>query len=193
MSHDYGDRRAVACPVSVETRREHRPPARVKNGNRRPDGHPHTQAPGRRAADSRRGLLTAAGLLGRSFLALTKVNLGFEPGHVLTFQLSTPESRYGERRSRANLVDEVVRRIGALPGVVAAAAIYQRPFAHAGVGMDGGFILEGQPVTDESFQQNPPVNWEAVTPRYFELMKMQLRRGRLLAALTTRRRRLRSW
>jgi putative ABC transport system permease protein len=125
-------------------------------------------------------LLTAAGLLGRSFVALMKVDLGFDPAHVLTFQLSVPESRYATDHARRDLVAEIVRRVDALSGVVSAGAIYQRPLVHGPLGMDVGFISEGQPFTDETFNRNPTLNWQAVTPRYFEAMKMRLRRGRLL-------------
>jgi putative ABC transport system permease protein len=127
-------------------------------------------------------LLTAAGLLARSFVSLTNLELGFDADRVLTFQVSVPESRYAADPTRRDLVDHIVRRIDSIPGVVAAAAIYQRPLAYGPVGMDSVFIREGQPYTQETFSRNPIVNWETVTPRYFEAMKIRLSRGRLFEA-----------
>jgi putative ABC transport system permease protein len=127
-------------------------------------------------------LLTAAGLLARSFVALTNLDLGFDADRVLTFQLSVPESRYAADPTRRDLVERIVSRIDGIPGVVAAAAVYQRPFGYGRFGMDSGFLTEGQPYTEETFSRNPTLNWQTVTPRYFEVMKTRLRRGRTFKA-----------
>jgi putative ABC transport system permease protein len=62
--------------------------------------------------------------------------------------------------------------------VIAAGAVLQRPFEHGAIGMDSGFILEGQPQTPDTFMQNPMLNWESVTPGYFRTMGIRLLRGR---------------
>jgi putative ABC transport system permease protein len=124
-------------------------------------------------------LLLAAGLVGRSFLELMRLDLGFDPKNVLTFDIYAPETKYDHERERA-LVADIVTQLERLPGAVAAGAILQRPFKHGPIGMDSGFILEGQPKTPDTWRQNPLLNWESVTPGYFRTMDIGLTRGRLL-------------
>jgi len=69
----------------------------------------------------------------------------------------------------------LLERIEALPGVVAAAAISQRPLLGQ-TGYDWPVTVEGQ--SDDQAQRNPIVNLEQITPRYFEAMQIALLRGR---------------
>jgi putative ABC transport system permease protein len=130
-------------------------------------------------------LLTGAGLFARSFVALLRLDLGFNPNNVLTFHLTVPAARYDTPEKRWQLVDEVIERALQVPGVTAAGAIYLRPFEHGPIGMDTNVILEGQPLTHESASRNPILNWEAVTPGYFRAMDIRLLRGRLFNDLDT--------
>jgi putative ABC transport system permease protein len=124
-------------------------------------------------------LLIAAGLLAKSFVGLMRVDFGFDPHNVLTFDLYVPESKYATLESERALAAEVVGELERLPGVLAAGAIFQRPFANGPIGMDTGFILDGQPRTRETWTRNPLLNWEAVTPGYFKAMGIRLTRGRM--------------
>jgi putative ABC transport system permease protein len=124
-------------------------------------------------------LLTGAGLFTRTFLALLRLDLGFDPDHVVTFHVAAPDSRYGTREKQWALVDAVLDRAGRVSGVLAAGAVYQRPFAHGSIGMDTNVILEGQPLTADSHRRNPILNWEAATPDYFRAMDIRLLQGRL--------------
>jgi putative ABC transport system permease protein len=63
-------------------------------------------------------LLTGAGLLIRSFVAVRAVDSGFDTEHVLTLRVSLPPGR-----QHAGLLDEALERIGRIPGVRAAGAI----------------------------------------------------------------------
>lgn len=63
--------------------------------------------------------------------------------------------------------------------MVAAGAVYLRPFEHGPVGMDARFVLEGQPNTPETRQRNPLLNWQSVSGNYFSAMGIRLVRGRL--------------
>ncbi len=123
-------------------------------------------------------LLTAAGLFIRSFTALRRLDLGFDPRGVLTFNLSYSEEKHDTKEKQWALIDAVLDSARRLPGAVAAGAVYQRPFAHGAIGMDSGVIIEGQPLAAESFSRNPIVNWEAATPDYFRAMDIRLLRGR---------------
>lgn len=130
-------------------------------------------------------LLTAAGLFARSFVALVRLDLGFDPDNVLTFHVSAPAAGASTRATQFALVDAVIDRARQIPGVVAAGAVYQRPFAHGAIGMDTNVIVEGQPLSSESASRNPILNWEAATPDYFRAMDIRLLRGRLFTDLDT--------
>jgi putative ABC transport system permease protein len=130
-------------------------------------------------------LLTGAGLFARSFVALLRLDLGFNPNNVLTFHLTVPAARYDTKEKRWQLVDAVLERALQVPGVTAAGAIYLRPFEHGPIGMDTNVILEGQPLTSWASSRNPILNWEAATPGYFRAMDIRLLRGRLFNELDT--------
>lgn len=126
-------------------------------------------------------LLVAAGLLVRSFDELTRVDLGFKPQHVLTLDVE-PQARTGAEYRAA--YDSIVERVEALPGVEAAGAVYLRPLAHGPIGLDSGYLLEGQRIEQpESWKDNATLNFQAITPGYFRTMRLAVRRGR---AFTTR-------
>ena len=61
-------------------------------------------------------LLTAAGLLGKSFYRLLHVPLGFEPGHVATVEVMAPGSVYKTDDQVVALYREIVGRTSTLPG-----------------------------------------------------------------------------
>jgi putative ABC transport system permease protein len=123
-------------------------------------------------------LLTAAGLFIRSFAALLRLDLGFDPRGVLTFDLGFSEERYDTKEKQWALIDAVLDSARRLPGTVAAGAVYLRPFGAGVIGMDSNVIIEGQPLASESASRNPIVNWEAATPDYFRAMEIRLLRGR---------------
>ena len=126
-------------------------------------------------------LLTGAGLFARSFLALLRLDLGFDPNHVLTFQIQAPQSAYPTKEQRRALVDHVLERATHVRNVVAVGAVFQRPFANGPIGMDSSVVLEGQPLTAAGAARNPMVNWEAVSPGYFSTMEIRLVEGRLFS------------
>jgi predicted permease len=130
-------------------------------------------------------LLTVAGLFIRSFTALLRLDLGFDPRGVLTFNLGFSEETHDTKEKQWALVDAVLDGARRLPGAIAAGAVYQRPFANGTIGMDTGVIIEGQPLTPESSSRNPIVNWEAATPDYFRAMDIRLLQGRLFDARDT--------
>ncbi len=62
-------------------------------------------------------LLIGAGLMVRSFLLLTSVNLGFQPDNVLTFGTGLSGENYGSSAHRATFYQQTLERIGTAPGV----------------------------------------------------------------------------
>jgi putative ABC transport system permease protein len=64
-------------------------------------------------------LLTGAGLLLRSFVALQAVTPGFDPHPILTFTVDRPDQMYG-RKAQA-FFEQAIQAINQLPGVQSAA------------------------------------------------------------------------
>jgi putative ABC transport system permease protein len=124
-------------------------------------------------------LLTAAGLFIRSFNALLRLDLGFDPRGVLTFNLGFSEEKHDTKEKQWALVDAVLDSARRLPGAIVAGAVFQRPFAHGAIGMDTNVIIEGQPLASESASRNPILNWEVATPDYFRAMDIRLLQGRV--------------
>ena len=124
-------------------------------------------------------LLTAAGLFIRSFTALLRLDLGFDPRGVLTFNLGFSEEKHETKEKQWALTDAVLDSARRLPGAIAAGAVFQRPFANGVIGMDTNVIIEGQPLASESASRNPILNWEVATPDYFRAMDIRLLQGRL--------------
>jgi predicted permease len=78
-------------------------------------------------------LLAGAGLLMRSFLKLSGVDLGFRTSDVLTAGVPLPATRYDFARAGA-LYDEALMRISALPGVQQAAGASCLPVPFSCIG-----------------------------------------------------------
>jgi putative ABC transport system permease protein len=122
-------------------------------------------------------LLVFAGLVGRSFVNLLRIDVGFDPARVLTMDVQVPDAT---RARHEGFYAALLERVRAMPGVESAGAIFQRPLEYSGIGMDGGVLIEGQRTDVESgdWEKNPRVNLESVTPGYFEAIGMNVVRGR---------------
>jgi putative ABC transport system permease protein len=120
-------------------------------------------------------LLSGAGLLVRTFQNLRHVDLGFDPRHVLAFELAGARDKYPTAPRRHQLTRTLVERIEALPGVETAAAVLIRPL-RGPAGYDWPYRADEQ--SEEDAAHNPPLNLQVVTPGFFQTMRMPLRRGR---------------
>jgi putative ABC transport system permease protein len=120
-------------------------------------------------------LLVGAGLVGKSFHQLSRVDLGFRPEGVLTFEVLLPDGKYPTPRTQRTFYENLVERARSLPGVQSAAAVLLRPL-WGPIGMDWPSMVEGQ--SKEEASRNPLVNLEAVTPDYFRTMGIALLEGR---------------
>ena len=90
-------------------------------------------------------LLVGAALLLRTFANLVRVDLGFEPAGTVTMRLflgARPDE------ARIALLDRILERVEALPGVTAAGTIQFLPLSGANCGT--GFRREGDPAGDSS-------------------------------------------
>ena len=134
-------------------------------------------------------LMIAAALLLRSFWDLLNVRIGFNTSNVTTVRTRMPYpndpsvDKYATAAQEAPFVWELTRRCASLPGVEEVAvgdpaAIPLDTTQHELNVLEGHFYLtlEGQNID----QQKPIVVGRArVTPEYFQLLGLALRRGRL--------------
>lgn len=116
-------------------------------------------------------LLLGASLFLQSFLRLTQVDPGFDPHHVLTFQLDSPAGTTGF--TTPAFFRNVVARIGAIPGVRSASAAASLPLT--GDNLASSVEIEGQPLPMGS---RPSADFNVVEPNYFHTLHIALLEGR---------------
>ena len=121
-------------------------------------------------------LVIGAGLMARSFLALRSVDAGFDPERVLAVSLQfnlagVPESDIGRHLLRRR--EEIIERVEALPGVVAAGTINAFPLR------DEGNVFEYTRVDGRGARDVSPLRAETryVSPDYIRAMGIRLLRG----------------
>lgn len=120
-------------------------------------------------------LLIGTALVLRSFVNLGRIDPGFDPHGVLTMQLRLTGPRYSEPGPRREFYRQLVERLEARPGVIAASAVLIRPLEGA-VGWEASYGSEAQSA-DEA-RQNPPANLEVIMPDYFRTFGIPLMAGR---------------
>jgi putative ABC transport system permease protein len=124
-------------------------------------------------------LLVAATLAVRSFHAIQRVRLGFDPAGLVTFDVLPPTGKYRKHETNNRFYREAIERVRRLPGVSAVAGVYLRPFEFGAIGSGAAVVLEGQSPRDrEAWGRNPSLNAEAITPDYFEVMRIPVLQGR---------------
>jgi putative ABC transport system permease protein len=117
-------------------------------------------------------LLAAAGLLGRSFLNLMKINPGFQTESAIAMTLSLPTTITPEEDERLRqFYVQLLERAGQLPGVTAVGGINVLPLADRGA--NGTFLIDNDP------QQRGYAEYRIASAGYFPAMKIPLLRGRL--------------
>jgi putative ABC transport system permease protein len=122
-------------------------------------------------------LLIGAGLLMRSFLVLTRTDLGFDPKNVLFFRLSLPKAYNTDvdvtREKKNALTRQLLDRLQALPGVTAVSASMLEPPLQSDF---SDTIIPGKPHTERW-----ETHEEACSSGYFQLLRMSVLRGRLFS------------
>jgi putative ABC transport system permease protein len=124
-------------------------------------------------------LLVGAGLLLRSFVRVTSMDLGFRAPHLLTALVNLPPARYGDPAQQVAFFENALRRIEAVPGVVSAAVSDSIPLT--GINDQGGFAIEGRPDSPPGASE-PHGNKPRVSATYFETLGLRLIDGRLFDA-----------
>jgi putative ABC transport system permease protein len=120
-------------------------------------------------------VLSAAGLITRSLMKLQSVDLAFEPSRLLIAELALPYGNFGDTRKQLALLERLVPRLEAIPGVRAVSPVLTGPFSGSG-GIKGTPAVEGQSADEAA--RNPMLDMEVVTPNYFTTFDIRLLRGR---------------
>jgi putative ABC transport system permease protein len=118
-------------------------------------------------------LLVGAGLLMQSFTQLLRVDLGFDPSSLLSMNVTLPSGKYATPQQQTAFFDDLLRRVTALPGVRNAAVSVAMPLETKRI---TPMLPEGQP--DVPLPQRPIIDIEAVSPQWFDTMRVPLRGGR---------------
>ncbi|MGD8278639.1 MAG: ABC transporter permease, partial [Gemmatimonadota bacterium] len=118
-------------------------------------------------------LLTGAAQLLEGYRHLRSIDPGFVPSGLLTFRVSGPDSRYGGPAA-APLIEQVLERIEAVPGVVSASVSFCPPLRRC----------SSTPVyfkSDPDPAEPPTVGRHYVAPTHFRTLGIPLLRGRLIS------------
>lgn len=122
-------------------------------------------------------LLVGAGLVGRSFDRLMRVDYGFRAEGVFTASLTVANERYRARDKRAAFYAEAARRLAATPGIRAVGFTNIAPFSGGSTAIRFAVIGRQTANADEYLS----ANWRSVTPGYFAALGVALKKGRLIA------------
>jgi putative ABC transport system permease protein len=120
-------------------------------------------------------LLVVTSLFLRSFLELQNGNVGFSTANILTLRIYLPGARYEEEAPKVRRVEDVVRRLEALPGIETVAASNMVPLWGGGGG--GSLVLQSRPFPRG---EEPSLTWTGATSGFFPAIGLSVVRGRPL-------------
>jgi putative ABC transport system permease protein len=123
-------------------------------------------------------LSIAAGLMIRSFGALTRVSPGFASDHLLAFRTSLPQTKYDTGDKVEAFYSSLVDRLESLPGVRSAGLNVSLPPNR--LSMTDNFMIEGQTLPPNTSAPLGPLLF--VNESYFTTLGVPLVRGRFFEA-----------
>jgi putative ABC transport system permease protein len=119
-------------------------------------------------------LAVGAGLLGKSFVRLMNVDPGFDPYNVLTLKTYVYGARYRKPEAELSYYEQVFERLRATSGIESVAMTSLLPMAD--------FDRYSLHVRDRRLahvSEAPSADNYSVTPDYFRVMRIPLKRGRI--------------
>jgi len=126
-------------------------------------------------------LLSAAGLVLKSFANARGLGLGFDPELLLSARVDLPSPTYEDETKLANFSAALMERLSALPGVKNAALASNPPLM---TGWQTSFVPEGAP--EPAPGKSPSMEMNVVTADYFQTIRTPLLRGRPFEARDTK-------
>jgi putative ABC transport system permease protein len=120
-------------------------------------------------------VVAGAGLLTRSLMLLSRVDMGFTTDHLLFVRPTIPPTKYVSPQQMRDIVERLVLRVRTLPGVVGVTAVSHLPMSLTG-GIDMTYSAEGQ--DRRAADANQVLSYVPAQPEYFATMRLPIRRGR---------------
>ena len=114
-------------------------------------------------------LLVGAALLIRTFLGLRRIDPGFDPKNVLTFEVAPNGQQYNTTAKHVDYTRRALERLKAIPGIEGAAVTTNLPL---GRWLNLTVEVDGRPNSQRSTEIR------MITPEYFDVLRMRLLRGR---------------
>ena len=122
-------------------------------------------------------LMIGAALLTRSFLKLSRVELGFRAENLLTLRVNLTGPRYATAQGQAAFYEDVLARIQRLPNVRSAAVSTDLPLGgDLTYSAAEAFQIAGR--TPVPLAQRPDANLTVVSPEFFRTLGIPLASGR---------------
>jgi len=123
-------------------------------------------------------LLIGAGLLGKSFLRLLRIDPGFRIESAVAMDLSLASAEDEKlHKQLARFNQQLLERLSQLPGVVAVGGVNSLPMT--GTGSNGTFLIDNNPAATGYAE------YRVASPGYFAAMGIPLLRGRLFEQTDT--------
>ncbi len=119
-------------------------------------------------------LLAGAGLLMRSFIAMSNTPLGYRPDHLLMMSSSVPSSTLETAREATRFYKGLRKDIAQIPGVIAVGASRTPPNR---VGSNGTYFVDRLP-EHRAIDLDHEAVFSVVTPQAFATLGVPLLRGR---------------
>ncbi len=119
-------------------------------------------------------LVVAAGLLLRTFTRLAGADGGFNAAHVITWDVSVPETSYPDNDRLVTMYSRILAGLNAIPGVEAAGISETVPMG--GAGESTAISILDHPLSDP--RERPFAAYTIASPGYFAAVGTPILRGR---------------
>lgn len=119
-------------------------------------------------------LLVGAGLLGRTFLRLLKLNPGYDPTNLIATQIFVPDEKYKTKDQISGLYSRIAGEVQRIPGVASVGAASGGPQFGGTETLD--VLPEGAAAPESGVY--PEASYFNIGPNYFRTMGIPLMKGR---------------